>query len=196
MNMLMAILKRLQTLLIACKSNNVSIGKGFHCGRGTYLWAPNKLNIGSNVYIGKYCTIECDGQIGDGTLIANLVGIIGRYDHDYASIGTPIRFAPWIGGDNYCGPGKNQKVIIDKDVWLGYNSIILSGVTVGRGAIIGAGTVVVNDVEPYAIMAGVPAKKVDKRMNTEQIHLHEKEMAKWDFHFSEKGYKFCGKTRK
>ena len=51
-------------------------------------------------------------------------------------------------------------IIIEDDVWIGAGSIILSGVTVGKGAVIGAGSVVTKDVEPYTIVVGNPARKI------------------------------------
>ncbi len=69
----------------------VRLGRGVRLGIGTRLWAPHQLTIGDAVYIGRYCTIECDGSIGNGVLVANNVGIVGRYDHDYRCVGVPIR---------------------------------------------------------------------------------------------------------
>ncbi len=69
------------------------------------MWAPNLLTIGHDTYIGKYCTIECDGEIGSGVLIANQVGVVGRHDHDWQNVGTPIRLAPWVGNPTYVARG-------------------------------------------------------------------------------------------
>jgi acetyltransferase-like isoleucine patch superfamily enzyme len=60
-------------------------------------------------------------------------------------------------------------VVIGNDVWIGYRAIILSGVTIGDGAVIGAGAVVTKDVEPYAIVAGNPARLIRKRFDDETI---------------------------
>ena len=57
--------------------SNVSLGQNVHIGLGTILWVPNNLVIGDDVYLGKGCTIECDGSIGSDVLIANRVGIVG-----------------------------------------------------------------------------------------------------------------------
>lgn len=58
---------------------------------------------------------------------------------------------------------QDTKVIIDKYAWLGSNCIILPGVHIGEGAVCCAGCVVTKDVEPYAVVAGIPAKKVNER---------------------------------
>lgn len=55
---------------------------------------------------------------------------------------------------------KNEKIIIDDDVWIGANVTVLPGIKIGRCSIIGAGSVVINNVEPYSIYAGVPARKI------------------------------------
>jgi virginiamycin A acetyltransferase len=61
-------------------------------------------------------------------------------------------------------------------VWIGYGAIILSGVHIGHGAIIAAGSVVTKDVEPYIIVAGVPAHNIGERFSKEEIMLHERNL--------------------
>ena len=60
---------------------------------------------------------------------------------------------------------------MDDDVWIGENALILSGVHINQGAVIGAGAVVVNDVPPYAIVGGVPAKVIKYRFEKEIIEI-------------------------
>ena len=74
---------------------NVRHGRGLHLGLGTIVDASRGLTIGDDVYIGKGCTIEVDGRIGGGVLIANRVGLVGRNDHDKRAVGVTIRRAPW-----------------------------------------------------------------------------------------------------
>ncbi|MGD0167870.1 MAG: acyltransferase [Gaiellaceae bacterium] len=150
---------------------NVSLGKNVHIGLGTILWAPKKLTVGNDVYIGKGCTIECDGTIGSGVLIANRVGIIGRRDHDIGAIGVPIRQAPWAGDSD--GPDSGS-VQIGADVWIGYGAVILSGIVVGRGAVVAAGSVVTHDVPPYTIVVGNPARVAGERFDERQRVEHER----------------------
>jgi acetyltransferase-like isoleucine patch superfamily enzyme len=151
----------------------VTVGPRFHIGIGSMIWAPKELRIGANVYVGKLCTIECDGKIGDDVIIANAVGIIGRYDHDFRAVGVSIRNAPWIGDAQAQKKVDNVGVIIGPDVWIGYGAIILSGVRIGRGAVVGAGSVVTKDVNSYTIVAGNPARKIGTRFPTEIIRKHE-----------------------
>jgi acetyltransferase-like isoleucine patch superfamily enzyme len=153
--------------LIYIKWRRFSFGKNPYIGRSVYMWAKNSITVGDNFYIGKFSQIECNAEIGDNVLIANRVGIVGRYDHNYSQIGVPIRLASEIRDKDYNWKGLNEKVIISDDVWVGYGSIILSGVKIGQGSIIAAGSLVTKDVEPFSIYAGVPAKKIKNRFDNE-----------------------------
>lgn len=132
------------------------------------------MTIGENVYIGKYCSLETDIEIGNDVLIGNNVGLIGKYDHDYSCLGKSIKNSPWIGDADYQFKGKGLRIAIENDVWIGYGSIVVSGVHIGRGAIVAAGSVVLKDVEPYSIVAGNPAREISKRFTNDQIRKHEK----------------------
>jgi acetyltransferase-like isoleucine patch superfamily enzyme len=154
--------------------SNVQFGVDLHVGIGSSVSAPHALKIGDHVHIGKYCTIEVDGAIGDNTMVANSAGLIGRYDHDHRAIGRAIRQAPWIGDDDYSGAGAGLTIEIGEDVWIGFGAIVLSGTTIGRGAIVAAGSVVTGDVTAYAIVAGQPARQVGVRFNEDEIAEHER----------------------
>lgn len=172
----MAIIRRLKLLrckLLTLRERNISIGKNSTFGRGTVLWAPNRMIIGDHVYIGKYCTLQADIKIGNHIEIANNVGLIGKYDHDYSKVGVSIKDAPWIGDKEYDFKGKDQEIVIEDDVWIGYGAVIFTGVTVHRGAIVAAGSVVTRDVEPYTIVAGNPAKVIGTRFSPDEIKEHE-----------------------
>jgi len=162
-------------MLIAGKGN-ITIGSNTTFGRGTVLWAPHRMVIGNNVYIGKYCTIQADIQMGNNIEIANTVGLIGKYDHDYSVVGMNIKDAPWIGDKNYSFKGINQKIVIDDDVWIGYGAVVFTGVHINRGAIVAAGSIVTHDVPPYAIVAGNPAKVKGYRFSEDEIKIHEKKL--------------------
>ena len=71
------------------------------------------------------------------------------------------------------GPGRDERLVVEGDSWIGYGAIVLSGVRVGRGAIVAVGAVVTKDVPRYAIVAGVPAKVVGQRFSEDQIRRHE-----------------------
>ena len=152
----------------------VSTQPGLHVGPGTRIWSPTGLEIGSNVYLGKRCTVEVDGRIGSGTLIANNVGIVGRRDHDHHQVGVPIRQARWCGDGD--GAYLCTRVDIGDDVWIGYGAVVLAPVTIGRGAIVAAGAIVTSDVAAYEIVAGNPASSIGRRFDNEQIKRHELEL--------------------
>lgn len=172
-------LKKLRDIyLVRVKYNRYTIGKNFHSGRGVFMWAKNTIVIGDNFYIGRYSMIESDAIIGNNVIIANHVALIGKYDHNYQQIGTPIRLADQIRDNIYNWKGLNLKITIADDVWIGLGSIILSGVTIGKGSIIAAGSVITKDIEPYSIYGGNPAKKIRSRFESEKqlaehIRLYE-----------------------
>lgn len=160
----------------------VHTGRNFHIGLYSIITAPKRLDIGDDVYVGKHCSIQVSGRIGNGVLIANNVGIVGRRDHDIRHVGVPIRLANWIGDHDYLASDPKNHVDIGDDVWIGFGAIIMSGVKIGRGAVISSGAVVLKDVEPYAIVAGNPAQKIAERFSAAEIAAHEKKLA-------EKGYR-------
>ena len=151
------------------------IGKGFHCGRGVFIWGRDKIEIGENFYIGKYSIIETNCVIGNNVIIANHVGIVGRYDHNYQQIGVAVRNAECIRDKGYSWKGKDELTIIGDDVWIGFGAIIMSGVHIANGSIIAAGAVVTKDVEPNSVVAGVPARKIgtydDVKKRTKEYRL-------------------------
>lgn len=112
--------------------------------------------------------------IGRGTSISNNTTISGAEAGVY--IGADVMIAPGCcivafdhGTQVGAGPMINQKlvqakVIIENDVWIAANCTITKGVTIGEGAIIGANSVVITDIEPYTIAAGVPARKIKSRV--------------------------------
>ena len=159
---------------------NVTIGRNVHIGPGSVLWAPpgHTLVLEDDVYIGKHCTIEVPGRIGSHAMIANSVGLVGRIDHDFRTIGVPMRRAPWVGESRETAARLASPIEISPDAWVGYGAVVLSGVTVGRGAIVAAGSVVTGDVSPYTIVAGIPAREVGRRFGPEDAHRHESVLAR------------------
>lgn len=193
MKWLFALLRRIQTrLLIAGKSRYLSYGSGLHVGKSTHLWAPEFIRIGDGVYIGKQVHIEANCEIGDYCLLANRVSIVGRHDHDFSAVGFPVRYAPWVGSRRFPSAYLDEKAVIERDVWLGYGVIVLTGVTVGRGSVIAAGSVVSKDIPPYSIAGGVPARVIGQRFrDASVIARHETAIRDGVFGLSERGYDYC-----
>ena len=70
-------------------------------------------------------------------------------------------------------PENDLEVVINEDVWIGCNVVILKGVSIGKGSIVAAGSVVTKDVDNYSIVAGIPAAKISDRFSSEEIAQHE-----------------------
>jgi acetyltransferase-like isoleucine patch superfamily enzyme len=171
-------LKNVLLRILSIKGRNVTIGNKFHIGPFSRIYAPYSLRIGHHVYVGKHVTIEVDGTIGNGVLIANSVGIIGRHDHDINDVGSPISSAKWVGAHEYL----KSPVEIGSDVWIGFGAIILAPVKIGHSAIIGAGSVITKDVTPYSIMVGNPAIKIGERIPDKSKRLlHEQSLIRLEY---------------
>lgn len=176
---MMQLLHKIRLLyLVHLRWRRFKFGKNLYIGRTVYMWAKHSITIGDNFYIGRYSQIECDSEIGNNVMMANYVALIGRHDHDYSVTGVPTRLAGKIRDDDYKGKGLNEKVIIEDDVWIGHGSIILSGVRIGMGSVIAAGSVVTRDIEPFTVCGGNPARKIKLRFDTDEkmrdhIRLYE-----------------------
>jgi len=125
--------------------------------------ASGHIQIGSYCYIGDGTKIwsSVGVTIGDRVLIAHSVNI---HDNDSHPLSAAQRHNQTVG---ICYQGKYDldgvgmaPVVIEDDAWIGFNVAILKGVRVGKGAIIGASTVITKDVPPYAVMAGNPPRLV------------------------------------
>jgi chloramphenicol O-acetyltransferase type B len=168
------LLKKVRNLYLQhIKWSRYSIGKNFYSGRNVFLWAKNDIIIGDNFYIGRFSQIECDIKIGNNVIVGNNVAFVGKYDHDFTQIGIPVRLAPQIRDKNYQWKGLASKIIIEDDVWIGYGSIIMSGVKIGKGSIVAAGSIVTKDVSDYSIIGGNPAKFIKLRFSIVDQKTHE-----------------------
>ena len=130
------------------------------------------VTIGNDVYIGPHALFLCTQWqifIGSKVLFGPHVSIIGG-DHRITDVGRFI----YDVLDKH--PEDDQDVHIEDDVWIGTNTTLLKGVTVGRGAVVAAGALVTKDVPPYAIVGGVPAKVLKYRFTPEQIQEHERQL--------------------
>ncbi len=137
-------LRRIYLKIIGTK-----IEKGSIIMKNNYFINPNLLTIGKYCHINRNCILDSRGGIviGDNVSISHKVNIMtGSHD---------------VNDKGFCGIFKSIKI---KDyAWLGVNSTILQGVTIGKGAVVCAGAVVTKDVEDYTIVAGIPAKKIRDR---------------------------------
>ena len=133
----------------------ISIGGHVQLRQGVVLRAgKNGIAIGDYTAVNPFTCIFGNVRIGKYVMIAPHVMIAGG-NHDFTDITMPMILQ---------GKGTNKGICIKDDVWLGANSVILDGVTIGNGAIVGAGAVVTKDVAPYEIVAGNPASKIGSRV--------------------------------
>jgi acetyltransferase-like isoleucine patch superfamily enzyme len=130
------------------------IGEGVVIYPGVWIAPGRNLIINDNVDLAKGVLITTSGgvEIGARTLIGYRTQIISS-DHTIPSIGEPFP----ISGDNH------SKITIGKDVWIGGNCLITSGVIIGDGAVIAGGSVVTKNIPKNAIYGGVPAKLIRMR---------------------------------
>ncbi len=133
--------------------------------------------MGRYSYVGNYCKV-INTDIGSFCSISNYV-TIGEAEHPLSWVstspafqnvrhsGSSVRFARF-------DVPQPERTHIGHDVWIGHGVTIRAGVTIGNGAVIGADAVVTKDVEPYAIVAGVPARTIRYRFDEETIRQLEK----------------------
>jgi acetyltransferase-like isoleucine patch superfamily enzyme len=116
------------------------------------------IHIGHRTGIGPFCILYGHGnlEIGKDCLIASHVVFIPE-NHRFDRLDVPMREQG----------GARQGIHVGDDVWLATQVVVLDGVSIGKGAVIGAGAVVTHDIPPYAIAYGVPAKVVGYRTHTE-----------------------------
>jgi maltose O-acetyltransferase len=117
------------------QTNQLQIGRHFGCNTGTYINAVGGISMGDYVLIGSNVTISSGEHPIEGRL-------------------PPVYARPTIG----------KAIRIEDAVWIGAGSVILSGITLSRGTVIGANSVVTKDTEEYSIYAGAPARKLRSRL--------------------------------
>lgn len=112
--------------------------------------------------IGKFCSIACGAKF-----------LMNSANHTLRSLSSytfPLFYEAWEHGMGPREAWDNRgDIIVGNDVWIGYEAVILSGVTIGDGAIIGTRAVVTKDVPPYTIVGGVPAKPIRQRFPAETV---------------------------
>lgn len=139
---------------------NVEIGANVYIGHNAILkgYYKNHMVIGEGTWIGQQCFFHSAGgitigkNVGIGPAVKIITSFHDEEGRDKPILHSKISFAP---------------VTIEDDVDLGVGAIVLPGVTIGRGAQIGAGAVVTTNIDPYAVAAGVPARIL--RMRPESI---------------------------
>jgi acetyltransferase-like isoleucine patch superfamily enzyme len=145
--------------------------------------ASNGMYLGDRVSIGKYAIIRPSnmygGPIGEGLVMGNNSNI-GPYNYIGCSgkitIGDNVMLAPRVSiyAENHVFDNPNitikaqgvykKEVVIEDDCWIAANAVILAGVTIGKGSVVAAGSVVNEDVPAFSVVAGVPARVIKSRL--------------------------------
>lgn len=125
------------------------VGKGVHVYPKVHVWAPWNLEIAEHTGIGNGATLYCQGKmiIGKRVVISQGAHLCGG-THDYTKPGFPLV------------PGE---IVIGDDAWIAAEAFVHPGITVGTGAILGARSVAVRDLEPWTIYGGNPARPLKTR---------------------------------
>ena len=117
---------------------------------------------GDRLTIGRFCSIACGTRF-----------LMNSANHAMGSLSTyvfPIFYEEWDHGMNVTGAWDHRgNIVVGNDLWIGYEAVILSGVTIGDGAIVAARSVVTKDVPPYTIVGGAPARPIRLRFGQEVI---------------------------
>ena len=139
---------------------------------GSYTYGIRRSSIpiltsGTRIDIGSFCSVA-----------PGVVFVVGRHYIDNVST-FPFR-ASFLDGKSDDEGVVLESITVGNDVWIGSRALIVASVTIGHGAVVAAGSVVVKDVPPYAIVAGVPAKVIKMRFDPERVQKLL-EIAWWDW---------------
>jgi len=144
---------------------------GIPIGKDSIIWAGNRINDASNLKIGSNVIVGPNNVflIRGGLIVGNNVNLSGfsfyiSQEHD---VNDPF------------GHTKLAPIIIDDNAWIATNSTIMPGVTIGKGAVVAAGSVVTKSVPPYSVVAGNPAKEIKKRSKDIRYLLKDVSGMKW-----------------
>lgn len=134
---------------------NVKLGKKAIIYYGAEIRNHNNLFIGKGSIIGDRAILDARNgiYIGENVNFSTCVSIWTQ-QHDHRN------------PDFKCTGADDFKVVIGNRVWIGPNVIILHSVTIGEGAVVGAGSVVTKDIPPFTVVGGIPAKEINKRPST------------------------------
>src|SRR6185437_8570451 len=140
------------------------------------LYALRRCNVALSSWIAAGAVLV-NSSVGPYSYVAGGVYLVGTCVGSYCSIASGSKIGgmehSWWWGSTSCRLSDphiaSNQTVIEDDVWIGSNAVIRQGLHIGRGAVIGAGSVVLKDVSPYSIVAGVPAKEIRKRFSEDII---------------------------
>ena len=133
------------------------------------LFSYETISVGNDVYIGpgaKFSASKSSIVIGDKVMFGPGVTIMGG-DHNTSEVGR------YMYDVKEKRPEDDAPVVIETDCWIGANATILKGVTIGRGSIVAAGSVVTRSMPEYSIIGGIPAKVLKPRFSPLDLEKHK-----------------------
>jgi acetyltransferase-like isoleucine patch superfamily enzyme len=168
-------------------AGGIQVGMGAAAGEGCNIIVPigASLSIGAECYLGRHVELGPGGHIsiGDQTSIQDrsiLVGDVKLGRYCVVSLNVLMTsgrhyFDQWphllirdqdlrVASDFELQTAHSQPIVVEEDCWLGMNSVIMPGVTVGRGCVVGSNAVVTRDLPPYSVVVGAPARIVRQRL--------------------------------
>lgn len=161
-----------EAILRGWKAGQLRLGRGSAIEKGSMLvWADNEtgqgqIDIGERTWIGEFNNLRLNGgsriRIGRDCLISQFCSIIAA-NHGMER-GTPIQ--------QQAHDVRRRDVLVGDDVWMGAGSSVMPGVSIGDGAVIAAGSVVVRDVPGHEIWGGIPARRLGERKAAVQAAAH------------------------
>lgn len=137
----------------------VEIGDNSRICDFVFIWPGKGVKIGKCCDFQPHVTVWGGGSLEIGNYVSigpNSVLLTATYDYKGS-----LHMVDFVPEEEHCA--KYGKLIIEDDVYIGANATIMPDIVIGKGAVIGAGAVVTKSVEPWAIMAGVPARKIGER---------------------------------
>lgn len=150
---------------------------GVRIGRGSWIKSP--ICVGRGSWMGWGCTVRGDGSLVIGKYCAigeNVRVITSNHDMDRLTMNYLVQDE--LVGERF--HSAKSGVVIGNDVWIGDSAILLPGITIGDGAVIGAGAVVSKSVDPYTVAAGNPARTIRKRFD-QDMEARIRQLAWWDW---------------
>ncbi len=131
----------------------LEVGRDFALGGGAVFATRGPLRFGDRVHIGRDFHCEVALQVGDDVLISSRVAVVGN-DHDFSDPTTTV----------FCGRRLPQsEVVLEGDNLLGFGSVVVGNIRIGRGTVVGAGSLVTRDLPAWTVCVGRPAKPVRNR---------------------------------
>jgi acetyltransferase-like isoleucine patch superfamily enzyme len=131
-------------LLVFPESGEIVIGEHCFIGPGAQIWSARQVSIGDRVFVSHGVNIH-DSNAHPMSARLRHIQFVHSASPEVEQAFAAIRMAP---------------VVIEDDAWVGFNATVLKGVTIGRGAVVGAASVVTSDVPPWTVVAGNPARQI------------------------------------